>query len=137
MQECHAQFRDSHMAKRKKETADKVGAAKVGTQHAVVQDDDEDLKSVASINLEANGMPSRANLLKLLGHQGMNFASNTPSDDGYVNIINRIGLLNQGLVKLKPACLKLCDWKFYLDSCATYHSVFATWCLKNIHEVEV
>ena len=45
-------------------------------------------------------------------------------------------MLNQGLGKSKPARLKLCDWKLYLDSCATYHSVFAYWCLNNIHKVE-
>ena len=68
----------------------------------------------------------------------MNIAINSASDDEYDNIINGIGMLNQGSAKLKPARLKLvCDWKLYLDSCATYHSVFATWCLENIHEVEV
>ena len=31
----------------------------------------------------------------------------------------------------------LCTWKLYLDSCATYHSVFVEWCLDNIRTVGV
>ena len=80
-------------------------------------------------------MPSRADLLKDLGYQGMNV--DTASDDEFTNIIDGIGMFNEGLGKLRSPRLKLCDWKLYLDSCATYHSVFADWCLSNIHEVEV
>ena len=31
----------------------------------------------------------------------------------------------------------LCTWKLYLDSCATYHSVFVDWCLNNVKLVGV
>ena len=124
--------RDSHLTKRKKEVADKISASKVGTQHAAVKNDDD---SVASISLEADEMPSRADLLKDLGYQGMNV--DTTSDDKFANVIDGIGMFNEGSGKPKSPRLKLCDWKLYLDSCATYHSVFADWCLRNVHEVEV
>ena len=50
--------------------------------------------------------------------------------------MNGVDFLEPGS-KSKSKCLKLCVWKLYLDSCATYHSVFAEWYLKNIEEVEV
>ena len=31
----------------------------------------------------------------------------------------------------------LCEWKLYLDSCATYHSTFVDWFLENLHDVSV
>ena len=31
----------------------------------------------------------------------------------------------------------LCEWKLYLDSCATYHSKVFDWCLDNEHDVSV
>ena len=31
----------------------------------------------------------------------------------------------------------LCEWKLYLDSCATYHSTFVDWYLENMHNVSV
>ena len=30
-----------------------------------------------------------------------------------------------------------CEWKLYLDSCATYHSTFVDWCLENVHDVSM
>jgi len=36
----------------------------------------------------------------------------------------------------KEVCMTLCAWKLYLDSCDTYHSAFADWCLENICEVD-
>ena len=102
-----------------------------------MQEDDGDTKSVTSISLEANGMPSREELLKSRGYQGMNIALGDAESYGeYKGILNGIGMFNQDSDKLKPVCLKLCDWKLYLDSCATYHSVLADWCLNNIHEVK-
>ena len=68
---------------------------KAGTQHAAVKDDNDD--SVTSINLETDGMPSGADLLKALGYQGMNIGSDSQSDDECDNIINEIGMLHQGL----------------------------------------
>ena len=55
------------MAKHKKDAETKAPvkpAAKVGTQHAAVQDDDVDNMSVASISLDPDGMPSREVLLQ-------------------------------------------------------------------------
>ena len=80
-------------------------------------------------------------MLKVVGYQGMNIAlSEAESDGKYKGILNGIGMSNQfsmGPDKSKPARLKLCNWKLYLDSCATYHLVFTEWCLENIQEVEV
>ena len=83
-------------------------------------------------------MPSRKELLKSLGYQAMNIdLSNAESDGEYKGILNIIDMFNQGLGKLKPAHIKLCNWKFYLDSCATYHLIFTDWCLNSLHKVEV
>ena len=124
------------MARRKKDL-DTEQAPKVGTQHAAVE---EEGASVASIVLEDNRIPSRG-VFKVMSYQGMNIAlSEAESNDEYKSILNRIGMPNQfsmGLDKSKHARLKLWDWKLHLDSCATYHSVFAEWCFENIHEVEV
>ena len=82
--------------------------------------------------------PQGEELLKSLGYQGINIAlSDVESDDEYKGILNGIGMFNQGSGKSKPARLKLCNWKLYLASCATYHLVFADWCLNNVHKVEV
>ena len=68
----------------------------------------------------------------------MNIALGGAESDGeYESILNGIGMFNQGLGKSKPAHLKLYDWKLYLDSCTTYHLVFADWCINNVHKVEV
>ena len=97
---------------------------------------EEEELSVTSITLEDDGIPSREEMRKVMGYQGMNVALNEAESDGeYEDILNGIGMSNQfsmGSDKSKPARLKLCDWKLYLDSCATYHLVFAEWCLKNI-----
>ena len=163
--------RDQHIARRTKEFKDKFQsrdvpksdtstyASKVGTQHAVVQEAEDDVDSVGSIELDSDGMPSRAEFLKSFGYQGMNIGNEPPSNDEYESLLEGIGLLNQGSnskcypkeshprkavtfssPKAKPRSgrsLKLDDWKLYLDSCATYHSCFADWCLDNVHEVEV
>ena len=104
-------MRDSQMAKRKKGLNEKlaVQSLKVGTQNADMQEEDDDLNYVASIGLEADGMPSRDELLKSLGYKGMNIASHTQSDGKYDDIINGIGMFNWGSGLKKPARLKLCD----------------------------
>ena len=128
------------MAKHKKELNKKLATQtpRAGTQNAAVKEDDEDTKSVASISLKANGMPSSDELLKLMGYQGINIdLGDIESDGKYKGILNGIGMSNQGLSKSKPVRLKLCNSKLYIDSCATHHSVFADWCLNNVHELEV
>jgi len=32
--------------------------------------------------------------------------------------------------------VNFCEWKLYLNSCATYHSPFVDWYLKNVHVVD-
>ena len=128
------------MARHKKELEKKLATQtpRVGTQNATVQRDDKDTKSVTSISPKANGIPSREELLKLLGYQGMNIAlGNAKSNGEYEGILKIISMFNQGPDKSKPAPLRLCNWKLYLDSCTTYQSVFAGWCLNNVHEIEV
>ena len=62
-----------------------------------MQEDDEDNKSVASISFNADGMPSREELLKLMGYQGISVAlCDAESDGEYKCILNRIGMFNQG-----------------------------------------
>jgi hypothetical protein len=121
-----------------KKNLDAKRSSKAGTQHAAVEEEE---LSVASITLEDDGMTSREEMLKAMGYQGMNFAlREVESDNEYEDLLNGIGLSGQysmGSEKPKPARLKLCDWKLYLDSCATYHSVFAEWCLENTEEVQV
>ena len=103
------EIRDKHMASRKKEL-DANRSSKVGTQHAAVEEEE---LSVASITLEDNGMPSREEMIKAMGYQGMNVAlSEAESDGKYKDILNGIGMSNQfsmGSDKSKPARLKLCD----------------------------
>ena len=131
-------MRNHHIAKRKKKLDKKVGTPRAGTQNAAVQEDNEDTKSVTLFGLKADVMPSRDELLKSLSYQGMNIALNDAESDGeYEGILNGIGMLNQGSSKSNQARLKLCNWKLYnLDSCAMYHSLFADWCLDNVHEVK-
>ena len=128
---------DKHMAIRKKDH-DARWASKVRTKHAAVEEEE---LSVASITLEDDGMPSREEMFKAMCYQGMNVALSEEESDGkYEDILNGIGMSNHfsmGSDKWKPARLKLYNWKLYLDSCATYHSVFAEWYLKNIQEVEL
>ena len=127
-----ADIRDKHMASHKKDL-DAMRGSKVGTQHAAVEEEE---LSVASITLEDDGIPSREEILKAMGYQGMNVTlSKAESDGAYEGILNRIGMSNQfslGLDKSKPGRLKLCYWKLYLDSYATYHLVFTEWFLENI-----
>ena len=162
-----AEVRDQHIARRTKDFKDrfqsrdipKSDTSKTGTQHAAIQEVEEDANSIGSIELESDGMPSRAEFLKSFGYQGMNVGSVPPIDREYESIMEGIGLLNPGSrakcypkeshprkevtfssPKAKPRSgrsLKLDDWKLYLDSCATYHSCFADWCLDNVHDVEV
>ena len=59
------------MAKCKKELNEKLDTQtpRAGTQNAAVQENNEITKSIASISLEVDGMPSREELLELLGYQ--------------------------------------------------------------------
>ena len=137
MQVVTSEVRDRHIAKCKEELEEKVQTPRAGMKNAAVKEDNEDSKSIALIDLKAIGMPSREELLKSLGYQGMNIVlGNAESDGGYKGILSRIGMLSQGPCKSKQARLKLYDWKLYLDSCATYHTVFTKWCLDNVHEVK-
>ena len=125
------------MAKCKKELNEKLDTQtpRAGTQNAAVQENNEITKSIASISLEVDGMPSREELLELLGYQWLNIALvGAESDGDYKGTLNRIGMFNQDLGESKHVRLKLCDWKLYLDSYVMYHLVFADWCLNDIHE---
>ena len=66
------------MASRKKDLDAKRGS-KAGTQHAAVEEEE---LSVASITLEDDGMPSREEMLKAMGYQGMNVALSDAESDG-------------------------------------------------------
>ncbi len=53
--------------------------------------------------------------------------------------LNNIVCANEAakLARLKRhRCLTLPEGRVYLDSCATYHSVFMEWILENIHELD-
>ena len=65
-------MRERHIAKRKKELDKKVQNSRKETQNAAVQGDNDDTRSVKLIGLKADGMPSREDLLKSLGYQGVN-----------------------------------------------------------------
>ena len=80
------------MTKRKKGLNKKLAtqSPRVGTKNAAVQEEDENLNYVASISLEADEMPSRDEVLKSLGYQGINIDSDTPSDGEYDDNINGI-----------------------------------------------
>ena len=82
------------MTKRKKGLNKKLAtqSPRVGTKNEAVQEEDENLKYVASISLEADGMPSRDEVLKSLGYQGINIDSDTPSDGEYDDNINGIDI---------------------------------------------
>jgi hypothetical protein len=64
------EIREKHMASVKK-NLDAKRSSKAGTQHAAVEEEE---LSVASITLEDDGMPSREEMLKVMGYQGMNIA---------------------------------------------------------------
>jgi len=109
---------------------------KVGTQHTTVDADDEDTKSVPEITLESDGFPSRDCMLSAMGYTGMNL-SEVPTDDrSYIGALTGVGFLTPGEASTKTKRLKLSPTKLFLDSCATYHSGYVDWLMKNVHVVE-
>ena len=151
--------RERHIADQKKNFMSKVSAAKksgskVGTQHTAVEADDDD-DSVATINLGADGKPTYELFLKECGFNGMNLAgevvgevaaddesvASASSKQSYADALRGhqydIDMFNGGSEEPKAKeRLRLSEHKLFLDSCATYHSVFVEWCLKNVHEVK-
>ena len=44
---------------------------------------------------------------------------------------------NKKTLPTSVSCITLDWWKLYLDSCATYHTLFADWYLHNVNEVDI
>ena len=86
------EIRDKHMASHKKDL-DAKWASKIGTQHVAIEEEEI---SFPLIVLEDDRMPSREEMLKVMGYQWMNAAlSKAESDGEYEGILNGIGMSNQ------------------------------------------
>ena len=139
-----------------------AGVDNINTQEKEDPEDDNDYEDVAIV-LESDGIPTREEMLKTMGYVGVGVCLNVMSYQDQDNDGNNIkfGFASPGATQHpietlynkkevvfertpKPGVrvprlsnVTLCEWKLYLDSCATYHSKFVDWCLENVHDVSV
>ena len=75
-------------------------------------------------------------MIKALGYTNINLSEEALYDRTYADTLSGVGLLSPSDSTRKPSRLKLSPTKVFLDSCATYHSGYGDWLMKNIHKVE-
>ena len=83
------------------------------------------------------GLPTLEQMHKMAGFLGINVsqqADHMSDDDWDRAVVHGFGLVNHGVALAKSGRKTLPWWALFLDSCATYHSMFATKFLTKVHE---
>ena len=83
------------------------------------------------------GLSTLEQMHKMAGFLGINVsqqADHMSDDDWDRAVVHGFGLVNHGVALAKSGRKTLPWWALFLDSCATYHSMFATKFLTKVHE---
>ena len=99
--------------------------------HVAVEEEDDD------VDLVDDGKPTREALLDMMGFCTIDVSGIDLLETGTQTKPKKVSfadIVQNGVSKASPETkrLTLDAYKLYLDSCATYHSVFVEWCLDNI-----
>ena len=90
------------------------------------------------------GLPTLEQMHKMAGFLGVNVseqgdqqADHMSDDDWDRLVVHGFGMVNHGVALAEPGRKTLPWWALFLGSCATYHSMFATKFLTEVHVTSV